>query len=68
MTLTELVERRVNKGLSLDAAAREIGISRNTLEKAELGGDVRLDVKKKIASYYRVRVTTIWPISEREAA
>lgn len=63
-----LIENRLNRGLSLPAASRDIGISRGTLRRAEAGEMPSPASAKKIADFYGVRVTDIWPLSDRSAA
>lgn len=59
---------RLNRGLSLNEAARQIGISPNTLAAAE-SGEVRPwpSSALKIAGFYGYRVTDVWPV-EPDAA
>jgi transcriptional regulator with XRE-family HTH domain len=63
-----LTEKRVNRGLSLPVASREIGISRGTLQRAEAGEMPSPALAKKIADFYGVQVTDIWPLPDRSAA
>lgn len=63
-----IVEMRLNKGLSIRAAAEEMGIAEQSLRRAEGGESVVPRVAFKIASFYGYRVTDIWPIEPVEAA
>lgn len=63
-----LLEERLNRGLSPAAAAADIGISRGTLRRAESGERPQVAVAKKIADFYGVQVTDIWPVEDRSAA
>lgn len=58
-----LTVERVNRGLSLNEAAREIGVARGTLRRAENGEMPKPSQAKKIADFYGVRVTDIWDVS-----
>lgn len=65
----DIQELRVNRGLSLNAAAAEIGVSPNTLAVAE-SGEVkpRPSSALKIAGFYGFRVTDVWPLEPDTAA
>lgn len=65
----DIRELRVNRGLSLNQAAREIGVSPNTLGAAETGEvKPRPSSALKIAGFYGYRVTDVWPIEPDAAA
>jgi transcriptional regulator with XRE-family HTH domain len=55
---------RLNRGLSVREAAKEIGVKPSTLRRAEHGDGVHPGTAKKIADYYGVRVTDIWPLPD----
>lgn len=63
-----IIEARLNKGLSRHQAAFQIGISRGTLIKAEEGVMPAPAQAKLIADFFGVRVTDIWPLEPTEAA
>lgn len=63
-----LVRMRMNRGLSRAAAARSIGIARGTLVSAECGHRIGEAQAKRIADFYDVRVTDIWPVDDPGAA
>jgi transcriptional regulator with XRE-family HTH domain len=63
-----LVAERLNRGLSTREAAKEIGISQAVLLRAERGEGVRPRHAKRIADFYEVKVTDIWPLPAEEAA
>lgn len=65
--LVNLVEERVNRGLSSRAAADEIGISQDVLLRAENGGRTQLRYAKLIADFYGYKVTDIWPVEAAAA-
>ena len=53
----DVIERaRVVKGLTQEAAADAIGISRMALSRAENGHEVRLETITAIARHYELRV------------
>jgi len=62
-----LAAERLNRGLSLPKAAALIGVARGTLMRAERGEGVQAESAKRIADFYEVQVTDIWPVEERAA-
>lgn len=65
----DLHAERVNRGLSLRRAGSQMGIAPNTLKQAENGSTtVHPGTAKKIADFYGVKVTDIWPLVETRAA
>lgn len=59
----DLTALRLNRGLSLSGAAKEIGVSPNTLNDAELGErGTHPSSRLKIAGFYGFQVTDVWPI------
>jgi transcriptional regulator with XRE-family HTH domain len=65
-----IVAERLNRGLTQEDAAREIGIARATLDRAERGESIQVAKAKRIADFYGVQVTDLWPVDapERTAA
>ncbi len=64
----DLRAERVNRGLTLKEAARQMGlVGWKTLMRAE-GGEVVPSPPNafKIASFYGYRVTDVWPLPDRE--
>jgi transcriptional regulator with XRE-family HTH domain len=59
---------RLDRGLSLSEAAALIGVSRGTLAKAERGEIVRPRQAKRIADFFEVAVTDLWPVEPKAAA
>jgi transcriptional regulator with XRE-family HTH domain len=59
-----LEEERLNRGLSLRAGAKRIGIGPDVLARAEEGNMPRPDSALKIADFYGYKVTDIWPIKD----
>ncbi|MHB1950193.1 MAG: helix-turn-helix transcriptional regulator [Acidiferrobacteraceae bacterium] len=57
-----IVAERVNRGLSQSDAAAEIGVSRGTLDRAERGLRIQTARAKRIADFYGVKVTDLWPV------
>lgn len=66
--MIDLREMRVNRGLSLRAAAREMEINNQVLLRAEAGARPHPRHALKIANFYGFKVTDIWPLPESEAA
>lgn len=62
-----LLAARRNKGLTRRKAAFQIGVSRGVLERAESGLGVHPHHAKRIADFYALQVTDIWPIEEKAA-
>lgn len=62
----DLTRARLNRGLSIRQAAREIGIAEQTLRRLEDGDGARPQNAKKVADFFGVLVTDLLPI--REAA
>lgn len=60
---------RLNRGLSANRAAGEMGLNSKTiLLSAENGNGVHPENAKKIADFYGYQVTDIWPLPEEAAA
>jgi transcriptional regulator with XRE-family HTH domain len=67
--MISLKAERLNRGLSIRAAAKEIGVTAPTLGRAESGeGGIHPVNALKIATFYGYRVTDIWPVEESVAA
>jgi DNA-binding XRE family transcriptional regulator len=67
--LVDLRAARLNMGLSLNDAAQKIGVSRDTIERAEAGvGSPQPRNAFKIASFYGYQVTDVWPIEPEQTA
>lgn len=63
-----LVAARLNRGLSTREAAERIGISQDVLLRAEGGESTPYPRHaKKIADFYGVQVTDIWPVEPTPA-
>lgn len=67
MKRPNLEVERLNKGLSIRAAAREIGVSPSVLIRAEAGVMPRPESAKSIADFYGFKVTDIWPVGKAVA-
>lgn len=65
----DLLSERLNRGLTLDAAAEAMGVDKSVLWRTEQG-QTRPSARNAfaIASFYDLKVTDIWPVPEREAA
>lgn len=62
--LFDLAAARLNRGLSIKAAAREIGVHEHSLRSVEGGGSAHPATAKKIADFYGVQVTDFMPVDE----
>lgn len=62
-----LTVARLNAGLSIKGAAREIGIHEHSIRALENGGTVHPATAKKVADYFGVSVVDLLPV-DREAA
>lgn len=63
-----LIRKRVNAGLTLAEAARQMGVDQRTLKRAEAGLYIQEGPRKKIAEFWGYKSTDIWPLEEDEAA
>lgn len=67
-----LVGERLNRGLTVPALALEAGVPAHVVRHAEKGNTPSPPNALKLASYFGVQVTDIWPVipptPEREAA
>ena len=63
-----LKAERLNRGLSTRDAAEKIGVSQAILMRAEDGRGVRPAHAKRIADFFGVRVTDIWPVENGSEA
>lgn len=60
----DLRTERLNRGLSQSALARETGIDRGTVIRMERGQRPLPDTALKVADFFGVRVTDIWPVDD----
>lgn len=66
--MIDLRAERLNRGLSVSAAASQIGVSPTTLARAEDGAFTPRPANAlKIAAFYGHRVTDVWPVREEAA-
>lgn len=63
-----IIAERLNRGLSRNEAARQMGIAQKTLVAAEDGRSISPSSAKAIADFYGVRVTDLWPVPNDDAA
>ena len=69
MAQVNLKALRLDRGLSARAAAGEIGLEQQTLLNAEKGAFTpRPENAKKIADFYGLKVTEIWPVEKPSEA
>lgn len=67
MKASELRIDRVNRGCTIRQHAEAIGVPAHVLKYAERGGRPTPENAKRIADFYGVKVTDIWPVEERAA-
>lgn len=60
----DLVLERRRRRLGKVEAAKEIGISFNSLALAEAGGEPSRAVQDKIAAFYGLEPLAIWPVED----
>lgn len=63
-----LEAERLNMGLSPEEIAEKMGVHSRTLRRAEQGHRPHPRHMKKIADFYGVKVTDIWPVDDPVAA
>jgi transcriptional regulator with XRE-family HTH domain len=63
-----LKAERLNRGLTISEAAKQMEIPMETLRRAESGSGVHPGTAKAIADLYGYRVTDIWPVEDPVAA
>jgi transcriptional regulator with XRE-family HTH domain len=62
--MIDLTAERLNRGLSLTAAADAMGVPMNVLSRAERREGLPHPVNaKQIADFYGYKVTDIWPVT-----
>ena len=66
-SVVDIAELRRRRGLSIRAAAAEIGVPKSNLHRLEHGDFVHPLVAVKVADYYGIAVRDLWP-DEDEAA
>jgi len=64
----DLTELRLNRGLSQAAAARAAKVNKSVWGRAESGERVSPANALKIANFFDLQVTDIWPLESTEAA
>jgi transcriptional regulator with XRE-family HTH domain len=58
----DLRAERLNRGLSLRQAAREMGVPEQSIRRVEADLGVTPQNAFKIASFYGYKVTELWPV------
>lgn len=64
--MIDLRAERLNRGFSVRGLAREIGVPEQSIRRAELGQGVTPANAYKMATFFQLRVTDIWPVQDRE--
>jgi transcriptional regulator with XRE-family HTH domain len=58
----DMRKERINRGFSIRALARELGIPEQTIRRAEDGQAPSIANAHKLANFYGVKVTDIWGV------
>jgi transcriptional regulator with XRE-family HTH domain len=58
----DMRKERINRGYSLRALSRELGVPEQTIRRAEQGQTPSVANARKLAEFYGVKVTDIWPV------
>lgn len=59
---------RLNRGLSIEALAKQVGVPAHVIRHAESGGRPRPENALRIAEFFGCQVTDFWPVEPVEAA
>ena len=69
LSARDLKATRLNMGLSVAAAAEAMGVARRTLVDVERDGRMPVPAAaKRIADFFGVQVTDLWPVDDEAAA
>ena len=60
-----LKAERLNRGLSIKQAPEKMGVAAPTLGRAEDGEGIHPNNALKIADFYGLKVTDIWPVKDK---
>ena len=63
-----LKAERLNRGLRVNEAAAAMGVPSYVLRSAEAGTQPRPESAKRIADFFDVKVTDIWPVEKGSEA
>lgn len=67
--MVNLMAERLNRGLTREALAKELGVSTETVRNIESRRTTpRVKTAKAIADLYECEVTDIWPVTDEKAA
>lgn len=58
----DMRHERINRGFSIRALGRELGIPEQTIRRAEEGHAPSIANAHKLASFYGLKVTDLWSI------
>lgn len=64
----DMRHERINRGYSIRALARELGIPEQTIRRAEDGQAPSIANAHKLASFYDLKVTDLWAVDSWDRA
>lgn len=59
---------RLNRGKSIDAFAADVGVTPDVIRHLEAGGQPRPANALKVAAYFGLTVTHVWPPNRKDVA
>lgn len=62
-----LAAERLNRGFSIRGLAKEIDVPEQSIRRAEKGEGVSPTYAYRIATFFGVQVTDVWPLDQKEA-
>jgi transcriptional regulator with XRE-family HTH domain len=68
MAALSLAELRFNKGLTPEELGEECEVSGRTIRRLEDGGKPTASTAKKLADYFELRPSELWPLDDSKAA
>lgn len=66
--MIDLRKERLDRGLSLDQLSEEIAVPKNTIARVERGTEPVPQTKLKIATFYGLKPSDIWPVEDTDKA
>ena len=66
--MIDLRKERLDRGLTLDQLSEEIKVPKNTIARVERGTEPVPKTKLRIASFYGLKPSDIWPVENTDRA